>query len=206
MRNAAAKPRIILLAAECCTGCLHTMGLLFLPVPCFSSVDRSELFLIYASGKKEHHFSQGVSCWARQCGRCLPGPLHQFAFGQPLKLGDASQHGAPGRKQHLAHQPASAHPSCLVVTDRELFPPLSPSLDTCIISSWFSAFYTLLSVCFHMHLVSKALSPCSVNPILLELHRVTVVAPGKLGEHRLRLSSQQGRWCAKQGPSDCAGF
>lgn len=177
-------------AAEYCVGCLHTMGLLFPPLPRFSSVDCRELLLIYASGKREAPISPGMSppghgCVGDACqAHCL---LHQFAFGQPLQFGDVSQHGAPGRQQHLAYQPAPAHPSCIAVTNRELFPSLTPSLDTRIISL-FSTFYTLLSGCFQMHLVSKVLSSCSVNPILLEPHGVTVVAPGKIGEHRLWLS------------------
>lgn len=100
---------------------------------------------------------------------------------EPGQFSDASQHGAPERQQLLVHQ---AHSSCITVTNQELFPPLTLSLGTCIIFDLFSVSYTLLSRCFQMHLVSKVLSSCSVNPILLELHRVPMVAPGNLGGHR----------------------
>lgn len=94
LRNAKAKLSIILIEAEYCVGCLHTMGLLFLRAPCFSSVDYRELLLIYASGKGEALISPGVSpaghgCVGDACqAHCL---LQRFAFGQPLQLGDASQ-------------------------------------------------------------------------------------------------------------------
>lgn len=52
LRNAEVKLRIILRAAEYWVGCLHTIGLLFLPVPSFSSVVHRELLLIYASRKR----------------------------------------------------------------------------------------------------------------------------------------------------------
>lgn len=110
--------------------------------------------------------------------------LHQFAFGQPLQLGDASQCGAPGRRWCLASPGSSVLHRCY----RDPFPPLSPSPGYLYHFFISSAFYTLLSGCFEMHLVSKVLCSCNVNPVLLELHRVTVEAPGKIGEHELWLS------------------
>lgn len=45
-----------------------------------------------------------------------------------------------------------------------------------------------------------------MNPLLLEPHGVTVIAPGKIGEHQLWLSLQQGSGCAKQGSPEICAF
>lgn len=70
-------------------------------------------------GSEEHPPLPGVSCRTQVCGRCLAGPLPASlaCTGHPQRAGDASQHWAPGRNQHLAQQLGLAPPSCVAVPE-----------------------------------------------------------------------------------------